>query len=221
VTRRPTAAIFDLDGTLVDTTYLHALAWWRVTHEAGIDVPFATFHRLIGMGSDQLTDEVFGGPRDDLVQARADHYKTLHDEVRPLPGAAELVRAVADRGVRVVIGTSGEPQDVDAALELLGIEDVLHATVNSAEADASKPEPDIFQLALDRAEVDARDAVVIGDTIWDVKAAVRCGVTSIGLLTGGHATEDLKAAGAAAVYDDPADLLAHLDESPLGPVLPD
>lgn len=216
---RPTAVVFDLDGTLVDTTYLHALAWWRATRDAGLDVPFATFHRLIGMGSDQLTDEVFGGPRDDLVEARAKLYEDMHDEVRALPGAAELVRGVAERGVRVVVGTSGEPQDVDVALELLGIEQVLHATVNSSEADESKPAPDIFELAIERAEVAAEDAVVVGDTIWDTKAAARCGLTSIGLLTGGHATQDLLDAGASAVYDDPADLLAHLEGSPIGRLL--
>lgn len=215
----PTAVIFDLDGTLVDTTYLHALAWWRAAVGDGQDVPFATFHRLIGMGSDQLTDEVFGGPRDDLVEERARIYATMHDEVRPLPGAADLVRTVAARGARVVIGTSGEPQDVDHALELLGIGDELYATVNSAEAEESKPEPDIFEMALERAGVDAERAGVVGDTIWDTKAAARAGLQSVGLLTGGHATEDLLGAGATAVYRDPAHLLAELDQSPLGRLL--
>jgi HAD superfamily hydrolase (TIGR01509 family) len=211
-----TAVVFDLDGTLVDTTHLHALAWWRASAAAGADIPFWRFHRPIGMGGDHLSDELFGGPRPDLDAGRAEQFRRLHDEVRALPGARELVEAVAAMGHLVVIGTSGEPDDVERSLGILDVDDLIHGVVSSSEAPTSKPAPDIFELALDAAEVRPEHAVVVGDTVWDGEAATRAGVVSIGLLTGGHATEDLIAAGAAAVFDDPADLLENLDASPIG-----
>jgi HAD superfamily hydrolase (TIGR01509 family) len=214
----PTAVVFDLDGTLVDTTYLHALAWWRTSVAHGLDIPFNRFHQLIGMGGDQLGAELFGGPRPDLEAGRAEQFRLLHDEVRLLPGARELVVAVAGMGHRVVIGTSGEPADVERSLDLLDVAGHLYGVVSSSEVDSSKPAPDIFERALTLAEVDPERAVVVGDTVWDARAAGAAGVASIGLLTGGHATRDLLEAGAAAVFDDPADLLADLDASPIGPL---
>jgi HAD superfamily hydrolase (TIGR01509 family) len=212
----PTAVVFDLDGTLVDTTYLHALAWWRASVAAGGEIAFSRFHRLIGMGGDELSEELFGGPRPDLEAGRAEQYRRLHGEVRLLPGARELVVAVASMGHRVVIGTSGETDDVVRSLDLLDVGDQLHGVVSSSEAPTSKPAPDIFELALERAGVSPEHAVVVGDTVWDAKASAEAGVVSIGLLTGGHATHDLLEAGSAAVFDDPADLLEHLDGSPIG-----
>jgi len=211
-----TAVVFDLDGTLVDTTYLHALAWWRASVDGGLDIAFWRFHRAIGMGSDQLTEDLFGGDRPDLEAGRAEQFRRLHDEVRLLPGARELVTAVADLGHRVVIGTSGVAEDIERSLGLLDLDDRLHAVVSAAEVETSKPAPDIFELALERAEVAPGHAVVVGDTVWDAEAAARGAIASIGLLTGGHATNDLFTAGAAAVYDDPADLLARLATSPIG-----
>jgi beta-phosphoglucomutase-like phosphatase (HAD superfamily) len=215
----PTAVVFDLDGTLVDTTYLHALAWWRAARDGGHDVSFATFHHLIGMGGDELAEEALGGVDEAIAEGRAAHFRALHADVRALPGASALVRCVAERGARVVIGTSGEPDDVDHALEVLGVDDVLWGTVNSAEADDAKPAPEIFQLAVDRAESSAAWSVVVGDTVWDVEAGARAGLAVVGLLTGGHTEADLRGAGAVAVYRDPAHLLDQLTTSPLAALL--
>jgi HAD superfamily hydrolase (TIGR01509 family) len=213
-------AVFDLDGTLVDTTYLHALAWWRAACELGSPRPFSAFHRLIGMGSDQLLDEVVpdldDAARHRLDDGHSEQFERLHDEVRPLPGAADLLRELKRRGWVVAVATSGKPADVDHALDVLDVRDAIDVEVNSSEADESKPAPDIFALALERTGASPGDAVVVGDTIWDVRAAVRCGIPAIGVLTGGHATQDLVGEGASSVHADCGALLDALDGTLLG-----
>ena len=216
---RHAAALLDVDGTLVDTTFHHALAWWRACQDAGAPVDLWRLHRLIGMGSDQLLEAIGHAGRDDLADRWQEHFDGMKRELRPLPGAAALVQALRERGVLVVYATSGRAEDVDDLRELIGADEWVHATVNSSEVEASKPAPDIFSLALERAGAQPGDAVVVGDTVWDAKAAQACGVACIGVRSGGIAEAELLEAGAVAVSDDDGDLTARLDESAFAPLL--
>ncbi len=213
------AAIFDLDGTLVDTTYLHALAWWRAGRDLDMPRPFAELHRRIGMGTERLLHAVYGELDGEvsgrLDRAHSEQYRQLHPEVRPLPGAADLLRELKRRGFVVAVATSGKPDDVEHARSVLGADDAIDVEVNSSEADDSKPAPDLFAIALERCGVGPEAAVVVGDTVWDVTAAARCAIASIGVLTGGHATQDLIGAGARSVHRDCAELLRSLDATVL------
>ena len=219
------AALLDVDGTLVDTTFHHAVAWWRACRDAGIELPVWRLHRLIGKGSDQLLESILGpeeaeARHEELTSRWEQHWEVVRGEVRALPGAPQLVRALADGGLRVVCATSGREEDVDAMQDLIGAGASVHAVVNASEVVQSKPAPDIFRLALERAGSAASHAVVVGDTVWDAEAAAACGVPSIGVRSGGVSDAELRGAGVLAVYDDAADLLANLAASPLGPLLP-
>ena len=217
--RSAAAALLDVDGTLVDTTFHHALAWWRACQEEGVTVDMWRLHRLIGMGSDQLLEAIGCAGREDLADGWQRHFDGMKDELRPLPGAAELVQTLAERGVTVVYATSGREEDVEDLRKLIGADEWVHATVNSSEVEASKPAPDIFTLALERADAEPAGAVVVGDTVWDAKAAGACGVACIGVRSGGIGDAELLGAGALAVYDDAADLAGSLDDSPVAEIL--
>jgi HAD superfamily hydrolase (TIGR01509 family) len=213
--RRTRAALVDVDGTLVDSNYQHALAWWRAFRDCGRQVPIARLHKLIGMGSDQLLDEVVGGPDEELERRSGERFRELRDEVVPLPGAPDLLRGLHDHGFVVVLATSGREDDVRHMRELLGADEWISAGVNSSEIEESKPAPDIFQLALERSGADADHTFVIGDTGWDIDAAGRCGLPCIAVTTGGWSRLDLEHRGAVAVYEDVADLHRNLASSPL------
>ncbi|CAN5543485.1 HAD family hydrolase [soil metagenome] len=208
------AALVDLDGTLVDTTYLHTHAWRRALLSHGIDVPTVRLHKLVGMGASDLLSEVAGEPRPEIEEAWAEEFDTLLDDVRALPGADQLLRTLADRGLVVVVATSGQERHVDESLERLEARDVIGALVNSSEVEASKPAPDLFTAALDRAGARPDDAVAIGDTVWDALAARAAGVLCLGVRTGGNAEAELTEAGCAAVFDDPGHLARELPTSP-------
>lgn len=218
---RSTVALLDVDGTLVDSTYGHAIAWWRAMTGAGIEVSIARLHRLIGMGADQLIDEIVGGDRPDLEERWSKEFAPFRAEARALPGAKDLVRALHERGVRVVLATSGQPQDVEQFRSVIGADEWIDEVVSSDEVDQSKPAPDLFELAMRRAGATPERSIAIGDTVWDVRAATAAGVSCIAVLTGGIAGCELLDAGAAAVYDDAADLSEHLDDSPLQHLLDD
>jgi HAD superfamily hydrolase (TIGR01509 family) len=213
------AALLDVDGTLVDTTYLHALAWWRAFRHHGTDVTLARVHRLIGLGSTQLVTEVAGGERPEVVDTWTREFTELRDEATVTPGARELVRHLAGRGIAVVLATSGREEDTHHLRALLDVDDALADVVSADEADDAKPAPDIFGLALDKVGVGPERAVAVGDTVWDVRAATATGVPCIAVLTGGIAEAELTAAGATQVCQDPADVLARADEGPLAPLL--
>ncbi|MFB9236819.1 HAD family hydrolase [Plantactinospora siamensis] len=218
---RPAGVLFDLDGTLVDTTYLHTVAWWEAFRQFDHDVSMAQIHRAIGMGSDQLLDHLLGSERDrdadeKMVTAHGTLFATYWERLRPLRGAQDLVRACADRGLRVVLASSAGKPELAALRATLGVDDVVHTVTSSADAEASKPAPDIVATALERAGLDADRVLFVGDSVWDVVAAGKLDVACIGLTCGGTSREELAGAGAVAVYDDPAALLAALDESPLG-----
>ena len=212
------AALFDVDGTLVDTNYLHAVTWWEAFAQAGHMVPMAEIHRAIGMGSGLMLDKLFPQDRDtgDDADIRAAHsalYATYRSRLRPLPGAADLLRACKRQGLAVVLASSADEPEFNMLRAALDAEDAIDAATFSGDVEASKPAPDLVQVALDKAGVPAGEAVFTGDTVWDVQACQKAGVPCIGLLSGGISRDELISAGAAEVYPGPGDLLASLGES--------
>ncbi|WP_406226351.1 HAD family hydrolase [Streptomyces albidoflavus] len=214
------AAIIDVDGTLVDSTYFHTVAWWEAFRQAGHKVATRDIHRLIGMSGGHLVERLIGpGHSEEHVSAISDAHATLfgtwHDRLQPVPGAADLLRALARRGWRVVLATSARGHDLKAMLGTIDADDAILATTDSDQVDAGKPAPDLVEAALREARVPPNRAHFVGDSVWDVVSAGRAGVDCTALLSGGVSAAELKEAGAVAVYDTPGDLLAHLDTSPL------
>jgi HAD superfamily hydrolase (TIGR01509 family) len=209
--------LFDVDGTLVDTSYLHTVTWWQALHEYGFEVPMAVIHRAIGMGSDKLIGHVLGedADRDDkrLASAHLDLYAAYWERLRPQPGAADLLRAVARRGLRVVLASSASARELDVLRRVLDADDVVDAATSADDADASKPEPDILAVALERARLSPDRVVLVGDAVWDVYAAQRAGIACVGLTCGGVSAAELREAGAVETYPDPAALARALDDS--------
>jgi HAD superfamily hydrolase (TIGR01509 family) len=217
----PTIAVLDVDGTLVDSNYQHALAWYRALRSLGETFPVWRIHRLIGMGGDQLVSALGGDGLEERVGEKArelwvEEFDRLVDEVAPLPGARDLLVAIKERGHRLVLASSGKPQHVDVSLDLLDARDLADAWTSSGDVEASKPAPDLLQVALQKlgAPADA-DSVLIGDSVWDVEAAKKAGMPAIVVRSGGFGDDELRDAGAVALYDTPADLTAALDDTPL------
>jgi HAD superfamily hydrolase (TIGR01549 family) len=213
--RRVDTVVLDVDGTLVDSNYHHTLAWWRAFREQGYDVPTWRIHRAIGMGGDRLVaavagDDVEARSGDDVRDTWEKHYDAMLDEVSPLPRAAELVTTLRDRGFRVALASSGIPRHTQHAVDVLGIGEAADTTTTSEDVSESKPDPELLEVALDR--VDAEHALMVGDSVWDVRSGHRAGVPVIGLRTGGFGRAELEDAGADRVYDDHEDLLARLDD---------
>jgi HAD superfamily hydrolase (TIGR01509 family) len=215
------AVLFDIDGTLLDTNYFHAVAWWRALQDAGEDIAMARIHPLIGMGSDQLLRVLLGEEREGLSDVHAAYYQPYKDELlHAFPGAADLLAAVAERGAQVVLATSSKEEDLDRLLGALGAPDgVIADIVHGDMVGSSKPAPDIFAVALEHLRLHPEQTLVVGDTKWDIEAAAKLGIDVVAVLTGGTTRADLQDAGAVAVYEDAADLLEHLDESPLARLL--
>ncbi|MFB8000358.1 HAD family hydrolase [Streptomyces sp. NPDC056002] len=217
---QPAAVLFDVDGTLMDTVYLHTVAWWEALRQAGHRIGMTRIHRCIGMGSDHLLETLLGKDRDPTGD---DRISTSHDalygqywsRLTPLEGAADLLRACAERGWRVVLASSASGTEAEVMLEALDAGDAILAVTSSDDVDASKPAPDLVHQALERAGVPAEHAVFIGDAVWDAQAAHKAGVPFVGLLSGGFSREELEDAGARRVYTSPAELLDRLDDSPL------
>jgi HAD superfamily hydrolase (TIGR01549 family) len=204
--------LLDIDGTLVDSTYHHAIAWQRAFARQRVDLPMWRIHRAIGMGGDKLVAEVAGDEveadhGDALRQWWQEEYAALLDEVTALPGARDLVVDLHQRGHVVVLASSGEEAFSHEAVRLLDIADEVSAVTSSADAENSKPEADILAVALD--EVAGERAVVVGDTPYDVEAAARLGLACVAVLTGGYSRTELEEAGAALVVEAPADLVGH------------
>jgi HAD superfamily hydrolase (TIGR01549 family) len=201
-------ALVDVDGTLVDTNYQHALAWYRAFRRAGLTLPLWRIHRHIGMGGDQLvpalTDEAFDEKHgDDARAAWAEEFAPMLGEVAPVDGAHELLAGLRDDGVRVVLASSGKPEHVDAFLDLVDGRSVADAWTTSEDVERTKPAPDLLQVALEKAtdRPDDADVVVVGDSTWDFVAAGRFGARGVALLTGGFSREELTEAGAVEVAD--------------------
>ncbi|MET1053371.1 MAG: HAD family hydrolase [Mycetocola sp.] len=217
----PTAVLFDIDGTLVDSNYLHVEAWAHAFSDVGArEVHSWRIHRAIGQDSGRLIDALLGDRAAELgdraKELHSRYYKELVDRLLPLDGAQDLLRELHSRGRTIVLATSAPEDELDILTGILDVDDVIHATTNSDDVETAKPDPSIVEVALERAGVSADQAIFVGDSVWDVIAAARAGVKTIGLLSGGFSSAELVAAGAVAVYDDPADLLAELDLSPLG-----
>jgi phosphoglycolate phosphatase-like HAD superfamily hydrolase len=210
----PRAAILDVDGTLVDTNYQHAVAWQRALHRHRYFVPAWRIHRHIGMGGDQLVAAVAGAEAEErcgdaIREAEGELYRELIDEVVPLEGARELIVALGERFDSVVLASSAKEDEIDHYLDLLDAREVADAWTTSADVDATKPEPDLIHAALDRAG--AEEGLMIGDTAWDVEAAGRAGLSAVAVLTGGFGAAELRDAGAAAVFESVAELGRNLD----------
>ncbi len=213
------AAILDVDGTLVDSNYHHALAWYRAFRQSDVTIPLSTLHRHIGMGGDQLVEAVAGkriaaDQGDEIRAAHSVLYQAMIAETAVLPGARELVRALKDRGQQVVLASSASADEVEHYLDLLDVRETLDGWTTSADVKATKPEPDLINAALEK--LGGGSAVMLGDSVWDCVAAKKAGVPIVGVLTGGFAEAELRKAGAIAVFGSAQDLLDHLPETPFG-----
>jgi HAD superfamily hydrolase (TIGR01549 family) len=212
----PDTVLFDIDGTLMDSNYHHAIAWSRAFQRHGVSVAVWDIHRHIGMGGDRLVAAVAGDDAeeqhgDDLRDAWEQEYDAIAGEAQPLAGARELLAELGRRGLAVVLASSGIPKHTARALDLLHADEHTDAATTGDDAEASKPDPELLEEALGR--VGASGGFMVGDAVWDVVAANGEGLPTVGLLSGGYGRAELLDAGAVAVYRDPADLLEHLDEA--------
>jgi HAD superfamily hydrolase (TIGR01509 family) len=217
--KQSTAAILDIDGTLIDTNYHHAVAWYRAFRQYGHVVPIWQIHRHIGMGGDKLvtallSEEVEEREGEDIRAAEKALYMVFIEEVEPLRGARALMEDLKDRGSTIVLASSAKADEVDHYLELLDARSLADGWTSSADVEATKPSPDLVLAALEK--VGSKDAIMIGDSTWDCQAAKAAGITSIAVLTGGFSSEELETAGASAVFESIDELRQSLDDTPLG-----
>jgi HAD superfamily hydrolase (TIGR01509 family) len=213
------AVILDVDGTLVDTNYQHALAWYRALRQHGVTLALWEIHRRIGMGGDQLVTSLVGEGfeeryGDDVRAAEKALYLALLPEVQPLPGARELLETLHARGHTIVLASSAKPDELQHYIELLEAQSVVDGWTDSGDVERTKPEPDLVEVALEKAG--GGDAVMIGDSTWDCEAAKRAGLSTIGVLTGGFSEQELEEAGAVRVFRSLPELTENLDDTPLG-----
>ena len=215
-----TSFVFDLDGTLIDSVYQHVLAWREALDAEGVQLSVWRIHRKIGMSGGLFVDMLlretgfaFDEDRIQRLQRRhAEAYVRNIGSVRLLPGARELLQALADAEIPFAIATSGWMEDARPALEMLGVDSSRTPIVTRDQVKYAKPEPDLFLAAAERLHVSAAGTSVVGDSVWDMLAATRARCLGIGLLSGGYGLEELERSGAYRVFEDPADLLKHLDE---------
>ncbi len=215
------AAILDIDGTLVDTNYHHAVAWYRAFRQHDVILPIWRIHRHMGMGGDQLVESLTDRRTedekgDDIRTAEKALYLALIEEVEPLAGARDLLERLKEEGKTVVLASSAKEDEVEHYLDLLDARELADDWTTSADVEETKPEPDLVRAALEKAGASPDDAVMLGDTPWDCKAAARAGVETIALVTGGFSEGELRDGGAAAVFESIPELLERLDETPLG-----
>lgn len=218
------AVLFDVDGTLVDSNYLHVYAWQRAFHDERMPVAAWKIHRCIGMDGAALvrtlSDDAPADVQDRLSDGHSRYYGDTTSLLAPLPGAPALLRRVAGLGLQVVLASSAPEDELQTLLKVLDCDDVIAETTSSRDVDTAKPEPGIVQVAMDRAGVDARHAVFVGDAVWDAHAAAAAGVPCIGVLSGGISREELRSAGASPIFADPQDLLEHLESTRIAELAP-
>jgi HAD superfamily hydrolase (TIGR01509 family) len=215
----PPAAILDIDGTLVDTNYQHAVAWFRAFRQYGVVMPCWRIHRHVGMGGDQLVaalageefDEEHG---DDVRAAETALYLSLIPEVEPLEGSRELIEGLKRAGHAVILASSAKSQELDHYLDLLDARELADGWTDSSDVEKTKPEPDLVAAAIEKAG--GGEAVMVGDSVWDCKAATNAGIQSVGVLTGGFSEQELTEAGAVAVFRSVVELREGLADTPLG-----
>jgi phosphoglycolate phosphatase-like HAD superfamily hydrolase len=213
-----TAAILDVDGTLVDTNYHHTLAWQRAFREQDVSQPAWRIHRHIGMGGDQLVGALAG---DDVEKAKGDAIREsetrlfgqLIGEVEPFEGARELIEALKERGHDVVLASSAKADEIEHYIDLLDARELADAWTTSADVEATKPQPDLVIAAMEKAQ--DLSAVMVGDTTWDIAAAAAAEVKTVAVLTGGFSEAELREAGAVAVFESLVELRENLDSTPL------
>lgn len=213
------AALLDVDGTLIDANYQHALAWYLAFREHDITVPVWKIHRAVGMGGDQLVPALVGQELDqekgdDIRDKRSDIYEDLIEEVAPFEGAHELVCDLLERDISVVLASSASEEELEHYLDLLDVRTLVDAWTTRDDVEQTKPEPDLVKAALEK--VDGAEAVMVGDTKWDIEAAARVGVPTVCVMTGGWSRQELQDAGAVQVYESVEELRGKLDETPLG-----
>ena len=218
---RPPAAILDIDGTLVDTNYHHAVGWFRAFRRLDVTLPLYRIHRHIGMGGDQLVgalagDEFERAHGDEVRALEGELYQELIGEVRPLAGARELLAALKENGHALVLASSAKRHEVEHYIDLLDVRALADGWTTSADVERTKPEPDLVSAAVEKAG--GGGAVMVGDSTWDCEAAKRAGLETIGVLTGGFSDSELRDAGAACVYERLDDLHRQLEETPLSTV---
>jgi HAD superfamily hydrolase (TIGR01509 family) len=215
----PPAAILDIDGTLVDTNYQHAIAWYRAFRQHGIVLPVWKIHTHIGMGGDQLvasltSEDVDESIGDDIRSAEKALYMALIGEVEAVSEAREFIADLKHRGHTVVLASSAKEDEVEHYLDLLDARGLADAWTTSADVESTKPQPDLVRAAMEKASTD--DAVMVGDTPWDIKAAEAAGVPTVAVITGGFSRAELEEAGAVAVFESVAELRSRLGDTPLG-----
>ena len=214
----PKAAILDVDGTLVDTNYHHAIAWWRAFKQHDILVPAWRIHRSVGMGGDKMIaalcgDDVESEKGDDIRDAEKALYLALIEEVVLLDGARDLIEELKQRGHSVVLASSAKSNELDHYLDLLDARELVDDWTDSSDVDDTKPDPDLVKAAMKKAG--SEDAVMVGDSVWDCEAAARAGIETIAVLTGGFSEDELTEAGASRVFRSIRDLIEGLSETSL------
>jgi HAD superfamily hydrolase (TIGR01509 family) len=223
---REQAFLFDLDGTLVDSVYQHVLAWQAALEQGGIELSVWRIHRKIGMSGGLFANDLLRETGREVTPEEAALLRKFHAEayaershlIRPLPGAKELLSRLSGAGVPWAIATSGYLETASPVLDLLGVPEEV-PVITRDEVERAKPDPDLFLAASERLGVEISNSIVVGDSIWDLLAARRARALGVGVLSGGYGTDELERAGAYRVYEDPADLLRHLDE--VGVRIPD
>ena len=212
------AALLDVDGTLIDANYFHAVAWYRGFRRSGITLPLWRIHRHVGMGGDQLVPALVGAETDERLgnevrDARDEEYERLIGEVAPLEGARELIEDLKRQDRMVVLASSSPQKEIDHYLDLLDARGLVDGWTTNDDVEATKPEPDLVRAAMDKAETD--DAVMVGDAPWDVESARKAGVETVCVITGGFSEQELSEAGAAAFFESVEELRKRLAETPL------
>ena len=213
------AAILDVDGTLVDTNYQHALAWYRALRQSGFVIPVWKIHRAIGMGGDQLLPHLIGEEKGEehgekISAAEDPLFKVMIEECEPFEGAHGLIADLRERGKTVILASSAKESDIEHYLDLLDARELANDWTMSDDVEQTKPAPDLVQAALEKAGTE--DAVMVGDTPWDVEAARRAGIDTIAVMTGGFSEDELREGGAAQVFESIAELRERIGETALG-----
>jgi len=216
--------LFDVDGTLIDSSYIHTIAWWGAFRQHGYDIPMASIHHYVGMGGDRLVDSLLPGDRDrshdqDVMASHGALYASHWPALRAFDGVKELLAQCHAGGLAVALASSARKKDLEVMKGILDADAFIDGATSANDAKESKPSPDILVAALDAIGVDAADAVFIGDAVWDMKAAAALGIPAIAVTCGGVSAGELRDAGAVEVYDGPRDLLQNLPSSTLGRLL--
>ena len=211
--------LFDVDGTLVDTNYLHALAWSRALRDAGEWAPMNAIHRLVGMGGDQLVPELLGHDSPKATEARTARYSELIGDACAFPGAQRLLRRAHEAGLVVALATSAPSEELEVLLDKLDAKEAIDAQTTADDINDSKPAPEVFVTAMKTAHIDPQRALAIGDSVWDIQAARAAGIGCIAVETGGFSQHELSEAGALHVYQDVQEMFDQFWTTPLASLL--